>query len=106
MSIPTRKSDDTAVSAIGYGAMPGYGQSTQPLDERLAWNVSIWCVQSLPLQFSGFILQFSDAVLARGRTFWDTADVYYDSEEVLVCPGQLYSNLAQVDWYTTLQRNY
>jgi len=64
MSFPTRKIASTDVSAIGYGAMgisACYGP-TLPDEERF---------------------KILDAVYERGCTFWDTADVYQDSEELL-----------------------
>lgn len=62
MSLPTRKIGNTDVSAIGYGAMGiaiAYGNPL-PEDERLA---------------------LLDEVYNRGCRFWDTADIYGDSEE-------------------------
>ena len=64
MPFPTRKIGNTEVSAIGYGAMGiahAYG-ARLPDDERFA---------------------LLDEVYKRGCTFWDTADVYDDSEELI-----------------------
>ncbi|KII90975.1 hypothetical protein PLICRDRAFT_39564 [Plicaturopsis crispa FD-325 SS-3] len=60
MSFPTRKIGNTDVSAIGYGAMP-YGK----------------------VGTSDDFLTFFDEVYSRGCTFWDTADIYGNSEELI-----------------------
>jgi len=64
MSLPTRKIGNSQVTAIGYGAMglsAFYGAIVSD-EERL---------------------KFLDALYASGCTFWDTADLYGDSEELL-----------------------
>jgi len=64
MSLPTRKIGDVPVTAIGYGAMgiaAFYGKAA-PDEERL---------------------KILDAVYENGCHFWDTADVYQDSEELI-----------------------
>jgi len=64
MSLPTRKIGTTTVSAIGYGAMgiaAAYGMP-QADEERF---------------------KLLDAVYANGCTFWDTADIYHDSEDLI-----------------------
>ncbi|EGN98878.1 hypothetical protein SERLA73DRAFT_181580 [Serpula lacrymans var. lacrymans S7.3] len=64
MSYPTRKIGSTDVSAIGFGAMGisiGYG-ATEADEERF---------------------KVLDAVYANGCTFWDTANVYGDSEDLI-----------------------
>lgn len=64
MSVPTRKLGDVQVSALGWGAMGlsiAYGALGTD-DERL---------------------RFLDDVYASGCHFWDTADVYGDSEDLL-----------------------
>lgn len=64
MPLPTRRIRDTPVTAIGYGAMgiaAFYG--TPPPDEER--------------------LKFLDALYESGCTFWDTADGYGDSEELI-----------------------
>ncbi|TFK39308.1 NADP-dependent oxidoreductase domain-containing protein [Crucibulum laeve] len=64
MSIPTRKIGTTNVSEIGFGAMgmsAMYGKA--PSDEER--------------------FKVLDAAFAQGCTFWDTADVYADSEDVI-----------------------
>jgi len=64
MSHPTRKIGNTHVPAIGWGAMgisTAYGP-TDPDEERF---------------------KVLDAVYDNGCTFWDTADVYGDSEELI-----------------------
>jgi aryl-alcohol dehydrogenase-like predicted oxidoreductase len=64
MSLPTRKIGDTEVSSIGYGAMgiSAYYGTTEPDEERF---------------------KVLDAAHAKGCTFWDTADVYADSEDLI-----------------------
>ncbi|EPT05703.1 hypothetical protein FOMPIDRAFT_1021419 [Fomitopsis schrenkii] len=64
MSLPTRKIGQTTVSAIGYGCM----------------GIAAFYGKPLPDQER---LKVLDAVYASGCTFWDTADVYADSEELL-----------------------
>ncbi|KAI0072150.1 Aldo/keto reductase [Panus rudis PR-1116 ss-1] len=62
--LPTRKIGDTPVNAIGYGAMGlsvAYGPA-KPDAERL---------------------KFLDELFALGVTFWDTADVYGDCEDLI-----------------------
>ena len=64
MSLPTRKIGNTAVTAVGFGTMGlsvAYG-APPPDEERM---------------------KLLDAVFERGCTFWDTADVYADSEDLL-----------------------
>ncbi|KAI6168573.1 NADP-dependent oxidoreductase domain-containing protein [Pisolithus thermaeus] len=63
-SYPTRRIGDVDVSAIGFGAMgisAHYG-ATEPDEERF---------------------KVLDAALDHGCTFWDTANVYGDSEELI-----------------------
>jgi len=65
MSLPTRKIGNSQVTAIGFGAMglsAFYGSSYASDEERL---------------------KILDAVYENGCTFWDTADAYGDSEELL-----------------------
>ncbi|KAI0072166.1 Aldo/keto reductase [Panus rudis PR-1116 ss-1] len=59
--LPTRKIGDIPVTAIGYGAMgiSAFYGSVKPDEERF---------------------NFLDELYASGETFWDTADVYGDSE--------------------------
>ncbi|EMD39724.1 hypothetical protein CERSUDRAFT_81102 [Gelatoporia subvermispora B] len=64
MSLPQRKVGDATVSAVGYGFMglsAFYGKIA-PTEERL---------------------KMVDAVYDSGVTFWDTANVYGDSEDLL-----------------------
>ncbi|EGO03822.1 hypothetical protein SERLA73DRAFT_175467 [Serpula lacrymans var. lacrymans S7.3] len=64
MSYPTRKIGDSDVSAIGFGAMGisvFYG-TVEPDEERF---------------------KVLDAAYAKGCTFWDTANIYGDSEVLL-----------------------
>ncbi|KAL0957972.1 hypothetical protein HGRIS_000149 [Hohenbuehelia grisea] len=63
-SFPTRKIGNDNVSAIGFGAMgiSAFYGAVESDEERL---------------------KVLDAVHASGSTFWDTADVYGDSEELL-----------------------
>ncbi|KAG9309676.1 NADP-dependent oxidoreductase domain-containing protein [Chiua virens] len=64
MSYPTRKIGNTPVSAIGFGAMgiSAFYGTTDPDEERF---------------------KVLDAAFANGCTFWDTANVYGDSEELI-----------------------
>ncbi|KAF8997500.1 NADP-dependent oxidoreductase domain-containing protein [Cyathus striatus] len=64
MSFPTRKIGNDQVSEIGFGAMgiAAYYGSTQPDEERL---------------------KVLDAAFEEGCTFWDTANIYGDSEELI-----------------------
>ncbi|KIM79230.1 hypothetical protein PILCRDRAFT_823831 [Piloderma croceum F 1598] len=64
MSLPTRKIGTTPVSAIGYGAMGLSGMYSKPMPDEEC-------------------LKFLDTVYASGCTFWDTADVYHDSEDII-----------------------
>ncbi|KAF8998852.1 Aldo/keto reductase [Cyathus striatus] len=64
MSYPTRKIGDTPVSAIGLGLM------------RIGAFYGI--IQSNEERF-----KLLDTALERGCTFWDTADMYGDSEELI-----------------------
>lgn len=64
MSFPTRKIGNDSVSAIGFGAMgisTFYGK-TESNEERF---------------------KVLDAAYEQGCTFWDTADIYGDSEELI-----------------------
>ena len=64
MPLPTRKIGSSNVTAIGYGAMGiagAYG-AVAPDEERL---------------------QLLDEIYDRGCTFWDTADIYFDSEDLI-----------------------
>lgn len=84
MSLPTRKIGSADVSAIGYGAMgiaANYG-SVEPDEQRL--EVCTLAYQPLWHDFSlSPTQQFLDAVYAKGCTFWDTADAYADSEDLI-----------------------
>ncbi|KAI5996347.1 NADP-dependent oxidoreductase domain-containing protein [Pisolithus albus] len=64
MSYPTRKIGDADVSAVGFGAMglSAYYGPTGPDEERL---------------------KVLDAAFEHGCTFWDTANVYGDSEDLI-----------------------
>ncbi|THG93670.1 hypothetical protein EW026_g7629 [Hermanssonia centrifuga] len=64
MSLPTRKIGSTDVTAIGYGAM----------------GLSAWYGPTMSDEERFKVL---DAVHARGCTFWDTSDVYGDSEVLI-----------------------
>ena len=62
---PTRKLGNDLVNAIGYGTMglsAYYVQNPLPDEERF---------------------KVLDAVYENGTTFWDTADCYNDSEDLL-----------------------
>ncbi|KAF7439845.1 hypothetical protein PC9H_000182 [Pleurotus ostreatus] len=64
MTLPTRKVGDVNVSALGFGAMgiSAFYGPTEPDEERF---------------------KVLDAAYEAGCRFWDTADVYMDSEELL-----------------------
>jgi len=64
MSLPTRKIGDSLVSEIGFGAMgiSAYYGATEPDEDRF---------------------KVLDTAFEEGCTFWDTSDVYGDSEELL-----------------------
>ncbi|KAG9309675.1 NADP-dependent oxidoreductase domain-containing protein [Chiua virens] len=64
MSYPTRNIGNTPVSAIGFGAMgiSEYYGATEPDEERF---------------------KVLDAAFEGGCTFWDTANIYGDSEELI-----------------------
>ncbi|KAI0313888.1 NADP-dependent oxidoreductase domain-containing protein [Amylostereum chailletii] len=64
MSLPTRKIGTTPVSAIGYGGM----------------GLSI-CYGVVPSDEER--LAFLDSLYERGCTYWDTADVYGDNEDII-----------------------
>ncbi|KAJ7218139.1 Aldo/keto reductase [Mycena pura] len=64
-SMSLRKLNDTKVSAIGYGAMGlsgFYGEAVTSDEERF---------------------KVLDAAYEKGCTFWDTADIYNDNEELI-----------------------
>ncbi|KII86675.1 hypothetical protein PLICRDRAFT_163919 [Plicaturopsis crispa FD-325 SS-3] len=63
-SLPTRKIGNDDVTAIGFGAMglSAYYGSIASDEERL---------------------DFLDTVYAKGCTFWDTADIYKDNEDLI-----------------------
>ena len=64
MPLPTRKIGTSNVTAIGYGAMGIAGvYGTPPKDEER--------------------LQLLDEVYKHGCLFWDTADIYFDSEDLI-----------------------
>ena len=64
MPLPTRKIGISNVTAIGYGAMGIAGvYGTPPNDEER--------------------LQLLDEVYKHGCLFWDTADIYFDSEDLI-----------------------
>ncbi|KAI8986631.1 Aldo/keto reductase [Trametes punicea] len=64
MSLPTRKIGNSEVSAIGYGAMGIAAFYGKPLPDEERFKVL-------------------DAVYENGCKFWDTADRYADSEELI-----------------------
>ncbi|KAI0360383.1 Aldo/keto reductase [Trametes cingulata] len=64
MPLPTRKLGDSDVTAIGYGAMGISAFYGKPLPDEERFKVL-------------------DAVYENGCTFWDTADRYADSEELI-----------------------
>ncbi|OSD02680.1 Aldo/keto reductase [Trametes coccinea BRFM310] len=64
MPLPTRKIGTSDVSAIGYGAMGIAAFYDKPMPDEERFKVL-------------------DAVYESGCTFWDTADIYLDSEELI-----------------------
>ncbi|KAH9901325.1 Aldo/keto reductase [Cubamyces lactineus] len=64
MPLPTRKVGTSSVSAIGYGAMGISAFYGKPLPDEERFKVL-------------------DAVYENGCTFWDTANIYADSEELI-----------------------
>ena len=63
-SIPQRKIGETEVGCIGYGAM----------------GIAAFYGKALPDEERFKVL---DAALAAGATYWDSANIYGDSEELL-----------------------
>lgn len=80
--LPTRKIGDTEVSAIGFGAMglSAFYGTAESDEERFKVRVS---PTSRTFYVNSQIMQVLDAALSSGSTFWDTADVYGDSEDLL-----------------------
>ena len=83
MSLPTRKIGSTPVSAIGYGAMglSAYYGPTQPDEERFEVQ-NCWSLTHLSNQLI-CSLQVLDAAYERGCRFWDSSDIYGDSEDLI-----------------------
>lgn len=72
----------TAVSCIGFGAMgiSAFYGATQPDEERFkVIKLKYWMGINL-IEVPNKIL---DMAHARGCTFWDTADAYGDSEDLI-----------------------
>ena len=84
MSYPTRKIGDVDVSAIGFGAM-GISTFYGPVES----NEERFKVDSFSYftpwkkEIDIVIPQVLDAALQYGCNFWDTANVYGDSEELI-----------------------
>ncbi|KAJ3001355.1 hypothetical protein NUW54_g6480 [Trametes sanguinea] len=64
MPLPTRKVGNSEVTAIGYGAMGIAAFYGKPMPDEERFKVL-------------------DAVYENGCTFWDTADRYADSEDLI-----------------------
>lgn len=89
MSLPTRKIGSTEVSALGYGAMgiSAFYGSVESDEERFK-------VGNITMRSRNDLIQWPqvlDAVYEQGCTFWDTADVYMDSEDLI---GKWYDELS------------
>jgi hypothetical protein len=82
-TLPTRKIGGTDVSAIGYGAMgiSAFYGAVENDEERL--KVRLRVAHAASARLIDHDAQILDAVYESGCTFWDTADVYNDSEELL-----------------------
>ncbi|KAI6107601.1 NADP-dependent oxidoreductase domain-containing protein [Pisolithus croceorrhizus] len=85
-SYPTRRIGDVDVSAIGFGAMgisAHYG-ATEPDEERFKVSLMFLAHSAISGEdLIGTTPQVLDAALDHGCTFWDTANVYGDSEELI-----------------------
>jgi aryl-alcohol dehydrogenase-like predicted oxidoreductase len=81
MPLPTRKIGSTEVSALGYGAMgiSAFYGSVESDEERFKVGIITMRSHNHLTQW----LQVLDAVYEQGCTFWDTADVYMDSEDLI-----------------------
>jgi aryl-alcohol dehydrogenase-like predicted oxidoreductase len=85
MPLPTRKIGTTDVTAIGYGAMgiaAFYGKVEED-EERLKVRERVYprCKDKSLIYI--IVSQFLDHLHEQGCTFWDTANVYMDSEDLL-----------------------
>jgi aryl-alcohol dehydrogenase-like predicted oxidoreductase len=81
-SLPTRKIGTHDVTALGYGAMgiaAFYGQIPGD-EERLK---VCFAFEACPIDTAHARSQFLDTLYESGCTFWDSADVYADSEELI-----------------------
>lgn len=76
-TLPKRKIGGTDVTALGYGAMP-YDQSTLAEPQTKVRHHEPGCSVTYAT-----VQQFLDEVYARGCTFWDTADIYVNSEQAI-----------------------
>lgn len=77
----TRKIGSDDVSAIGFGAMgisAFYGQ-TEPDEERF----KVKCLADVIYLVANCPFQVLDRAYQLGCTFWDTANIYGDSEELI-----------------------
>jgi len=83
MSYPTRKIGDVDVSAIGFGAMgiSAFYGPVEPDEERFK-VILPYCTPSKK-EIDTVIPQVLDAALQYGCNFWDTANIYSDSEELI-----------------------
>jgi hypothetical protein len=88
MPLNTRKIGQDDVAEIGYGTMglsAFYGK-VKPDEERFEVSNSTAC----KMLFYPAPFQVLDAALNEGCTYWDTADVYGDSEDLIgawCCPS-------------------
>ncbi|KAG8221407.1 NADP-dependent oxidoreductase domain-containing protein [Butyriboletus roseoflavus] len=89
MAYPTRTIGNTPVSAIGFGAMgiSAYYGDVESDEERLKVSIDHspytqfnTTVLLIPIDMMG---QVFDAAFKNGCTFWDTANIYGDSEELI-----------------------
>jgi aryl-alcohol dehydrogenase-like predicted oxidoreductase len=92
MSLPTRKIGNTQVTAIGWGGM-GLSVTTPKLPDEERFK-------------------FLDELYATGCTFWDSADVYGDNEDVLaawcvtlLCRGSIVVHLEKVQTHRKEERD-
>ena len=83
ISYPTRKIGDVDVSAIGFGAMgiSAFYGSVEPDEERFKVIPSYFT--SWKREIDIIIHQVLDTALQYGCNFWDTANIYADSEELI-----------------------
>lgn len=83
-TFPTRKIGDVDVSAIGFGAMgmSAFYTTSQEDKENYADRYKVRSFKYLEWG-ADHLSKILDSVLAKGCTYWDTADVYDDNEILL-----------------------